>query len=258
MKKIILLICCGFISICGNAQMNTGATKQSNHSIAFFYGLNQHKDNNLFGVVHSGGLFRLDYKWAKVKRSISEFELKGGYSTLQHPFETGTDSEGSFAAVAHVQYSRLFPTKNDNLHIGGALVYWSLLPYYPYWEEQHIYWATSGNIALALRHNFTHKDKQHRLSFQTPLLATVSRPAENPLTLTDNISFNGFIGHLHSNFELGTVNKHFGVLMSYEYIFPIGNKNMGIIANFNYQRLKTSISQPFQQLQYLIGSKFIF
>ena len=254
MSRIIYLSIFIFASKFAIAQ--DSVVKQNEHSLSINYGLNQHKENNLFSKVHKGSLLLLGYKYSFSGKSITEVEYTAGYSLLSHPFETKRES---FAILSNLQFRKLFRLKSTpNLYLGGKLGYYHQLSYYPYWEEQHVYWGTSGNLAIATKYQIEHNNKKHIFSLQVPIMALVSRPDANRLTVADNLNFSGVLSQMHSDFELGTFNKHLGFFSTYDFIFPIGTKQFGILAYLNYQRLKTKNAKSFQQLQYLIGTKIIF
>lgn len=232
------------------------ATNKDRHAIQLYYGSKQTLDENLSVVVHQGRTLGLDYSWRSYQDGITESNIKGAYTSYMHPLEFEAES---FSVETQLSFSRLKKfTRNRGMYIGAAAALWSELMYFPYWDEQHVYWATSGHVAAAVRYELYRNNATHSFTVQTPLLSFVSRPAENRLTVADDISTSGFAKSLFSDLEVGSLNQHAGVTLGYEYLLRWKKRTIGIVAELDYHRVKTSQSLPFKRRHLLIGTRYQF
>lgn len=228
---------------------------KSTHSLQAHMGHNQHRDDNLAGIVHSGNTIGAAYNFTRRGRGITQIAFSADYSSLIQPLEF---ERQSFSMNSHLQVYRLLPNaKWPGLYLGGAVGLWNSVSHYPYWDEQHVYWATSADVSLALKYEI-HSRSTHVFGLETPVLSMVSRPVENRMTVADDISFSGFIDSFFSDFDFGTLNYNFGLSGSYEYHPGWLEQDISVTAGFHYQRVTNENSLPFKRIQLMIGTKYSF
>lgn len=225
------------------------------HSLQVYSGHNQQRDDNLAGVVHRGNTIGAEYEFTRRTEGITRFTFSADYSPLIQSLEFERES---FSINSQLQLSRLFSSANwRGLYLGGAIGLWNSVSYYPYWDEQHVFWSTSAFFSLVLRYDI-HNNGTHIFGLQSPLVSMVSRPIEHRNTVADDISFSGFFDSFFNDFEPGTPDNHYGLSGSYEYNPGWLKRNISVTASFNYQRVTNNNSRPFKRLQLLFGTKYTF
>lgn len=220
------------------------------HAIGLTGTIAQIKDKNLAPVVHSGRQAGLLYRYTQTGDNLTQIEFHPAYAQYKNVLEFYWQS---FAINTDLNLAHLRPVSQSDqkqLHVGAGLNYFSSLNYFEYWDEQHIYWASSINLSLNAQFKIEAERATHKWNFKSPILAMVSRPAAQRLWVIDDISFKGFAGYLHSNFELGSFNRHRGFQLKYEYQINRLKKPISLGIATDLHRYNTSISKPMQTLNY--------
>tara|TARA_B100001115_G_scaffold176995_1_gene164802 strand:- start:1655 stop:2455 length:801 start_codon:yes stop_codon:yes gene_type:complete len=220
----------------------------------------QLKEENLHPKVHSALAAGLNYQSIKWGNSLRLFRLDLGYARPKTFLEAVGYSVNA-RIQAQYQYLRTIKKANNWHYLSGAQALASYqINYYPNWDDSHLYWANQFNLGWANRlYFFTESKGSWILSSSLSVLSLYSRPEALRQYKIDDLSPSGILSALHSNMNLGSLNRNLNLNLACEYRFKLSAKHAQSIGySYSYQRSESDISRLFQSSVHSLSYNFYF
>ena len=237
-------------------EMDSARTR---HFIALRFGLNQIREENLHPKVSTGTLTELSYGFEKQNKRLQRFQLSLGYSRLKTSLE---DLSKSINLKLNISYSynfRLVKSRKFNYYLGPEANLSYTACFLPNWDDSHLYWADYLSVGAKNIFSVSLKNKKEWVTdVSIPLFSVFSRPELHRLYKIDETDFAGIVHNLNSHITAAHLTNVFFVHLQTEYRFPVfHNKTQAFTFLFDWLRVRHDDGNPFYQLSYQLGIKFI-
>lgn len=258
---LLIALLCGYLVGSLTAQADsTRLLKNINNSIAINIGWHQVKDENLHRKVHEGVQYGLAYSHLRTAKNRGQISSQLQYARLRTEYEPMPASTSVQLYLQGNYAWRCLEAETYQLYLGASAVAQYRFYSFPNWDESHVYWADDISLGLSSYFDWQIADKrQLMVTFQASLLSLFSRPAAYRHQKIDDLSFGGVLSNMHSNWDIGTLNKAIGLHFKLEYQIELSAQlTQAFSYTARYHRLEGNNSAAWQQIEHNVGIQLYF